>query len=259
MYAHTILTASIGSFKAPTGGCEMTKEETTACRECGKVGTKVLRVTMGVHVKEKHWPLLGQGFRFCWTPDCDIVYYNNDRGIYFRKSDVKSRIGLKETTPPRPVCYCMNVTEERIAEEILEKKCCSSLDDIKSYTRAGEGKWCLTTNPTGRCCREYLAEIIDKYLAQANSELAGELRQMEEDLEKVVNYRVTMKVEGLTCAGCVGSVAAALEEAGAKGAEVSLEEGKAVAVIREKEIVDKLLKAVEDAGYKASIIDMEKS
>ncbi len=236
----------------------MKEEDAGACRECGQIGTKVLRVTMGVHVKEEHWPMLGQGFRFCWTPDCDVVYYNNASGVYFHRDEIKSRIGIKETTPPRPVCYCMNVTEERIAEEILEKKCCSSLEDIKSYTRAGEGKWCLTTNPTGRCCREYLVKVIDKYLAQANAGLAGELRQMGEDLEKVENYRITMEISGLTCAGCVGSVAAALEEAGARGAEVSLEEGRAVAVVREKKLVNRLLKAVEDAGYKAIVTDIEK-
>jgi copper chaperone CopZ len=236
----------------------MTEGNISACRECGQIGTKVLRVTMGVHIKEEHWPLLGQGFRFCWTPECEVIYYNNDKGVYFHKEDVKSRIGIKETTPPRPVCYCMNVTEERIAEEILEKKCCTSLEDIKSYTRAGEGKWCLTTNPTGRCCREYLAGVIDRYLAQANAGLAGELRQMGEDLEKVENFRVTLMVEGLTCAGCVGSVAAALEEAGARGAEVSLEDGKAVAVVSERGTVDKLVKAVEDAGYKARLIEIEK-
>ncbi len=236
----------------------MTAPDDGACLECGRTGTKVLRVTMGVHIKEEHWPLLGQGFRFCWTPDCDVVYYDNQKGIYFHKGDVKSRIGIKETAPPRPVCYCMNVTEERIAEEILEKKCCFSLEDIKSYTKAGEGKWCLTTNPTGRCCREYLVAVIDKYLAQASSGMAGELRRMGEHLKKVENYRVTMKVEGLTCAGCVGSIAAALEEAGAKATEVSLEDGKAVAVVSDKKIADKLIKAVEAAGYKAEVEEIEK-
>lgn len=237
----------------------MMKEDNNACKVCGRVGTKVLRVTMGVHTKEKNWPLIGPGFRFCWTPDCDVVYYNNEKGVYLRKKDVKTRIGIKETSPPRPVCYCMNVTEERIAEEILEKKCCSSLEDIKAYTKAGEGKWCLTTNPTGRCCREYLVKVIDKYLARANSGVAGELKQMGEELAGVDEYRVTMRVEGLTCDGCVGSVTAALEEAGAKGAEVSLDEGKAVAVVKDTKIVDKLLRAVEDAGYKAKLIYMEKS
>jgi copper chaperone CopZ len=241
------------------GAWVMRGTDDTACNVCGQVGTKVLRVTMGVHVKEDKWPQLSQGFRFCWTPDCDVVYYNNERGIYFRKEDVKTRVGLKETTYPRPVCYCMNVTEERISEEILEKKCCSSLEDIKAYTRAGEGKWCLTTNPTGRCCREYLVRVIDKYLSEVNAGLAGELRQMEEDLAKAEEHRVTMKIEGLTCAGCVGSVAAALEEAGAKGAELSLKKGTAVAVVRDPKLVDKLLKAVEDAGYRAKILKIEKS
>jgi copper chaperone CopZ len=215
---------------------------------------------MGVHVKEEYWPFLGQGFRFCWTPSCDVVYYNNEAKVYFLKDELKSRVGIKEDSPPRPACYCMNVTEERIAEEILEKKCCSSLEDIKAYTKAGEGKWCLTTNPTGRCCREYLAGIIDKYLSTANAGVAKELKQMEEEISEVKEaVRVTMKIEGLTCAGCVGSVAAALEEAGARGAEVSLEEGNAVAIVGEEAVVEKLVAAVEDAGYKARILKVEKT
>ncbi|MBN2852115.1 MAG: heavy metal translocating P-type ATPase [Clostridia bacterium] len=65
----------------------------------------------------------------------------------------------------------------------------------------------------------------------------------------------TIMVEGMTCMHCVGRVKKALSELkNVEKAEVSLEENKAVLTLK-KDIMDqKIIKAVEEAGYKVTEI-----
>lgn len=99
-----------------------------------------------------------------------MVYYNNSSRVYFVKGEVKTRVYHKESGPSRPVCYCLAVTESDIREEILVKECCSSLEDVQEHTKAGTGRWCPVTNPSGKCCKEYMAELIDKLLGGGSPE-----------------------------------------------------------------------------------------
>jgi copper chaperone len=66
--------------------------------------------------------------------------------------------------------------------------------------------------------------------------------------------RLTLKIDGMTCAGCVRSVKKVLEEVpGVHGAEVSLERGEAVVQFdrarSNQDPVAVLKAAVEAAGY----------
>ncbi len=63
--------------------------------------------------------------------------------------------------------------------------------------------------------------------------------------------RVKLELFGLSCAGCVSVVKAALENAGAKVKEISLNEAEIE--IGEGEDVEKYLRAVRDAGYEARL------
>ena len=63
----------------------------------------------------------------------------------------------------------------------------------------------------------------------------------------------TLKVEGMMCEHCVARVKDVLEKAGAKNVEVSLEEGTAKLEAGLLLSDAKLVKAVEDAGYKATM------
>ena len=62
-----------------------------------------------------------------------------------------------------------------------------------------------------------------------------------------------LKVEGMMCEHCVARVKDVLEKAGAKNVEVSLEEGTAKLEAGLLLSDAKLVKAVEDAGYKATM------
>lgn len=67
--------------------------------------------------------------------------------------------------------------------------------------------------------------------------------------------KITLKVEGMSCEHCVKTVTEALEELdGVKKAKVNLKKGEAkVKYDSENTSIDVLTKAVEDAGYKASV------
>lgn len=145
---------------------EAAPSKEAVCPACGAGGHRVRQATLGNHVPIEHWAWVWEeGFHFCSLPACPVVYFNNTRHVYFTKNELRTRVGIKETTAPIPVCYCMNVTEAQIVEEIQVKRCCTSLEDIKNYTQARTGKLCHVTNPAGKCCGKHLTAVVEKALA----------------------------------------------------------------------------------------------
>ncbi|MFQ6043502.1 MAG: heavy-metal-associated domain-containing protein [Candidatus Poribacteria bacterium] len=71
----------------------------------------------------------------------------------------------------------------------------------------------------------------------------------------MAKVKTTLKVEGMTCEHCVGTVTKALQELdGVKKAKVNLKKGEALVTYdSEKIAADVLTKAVIDAGYEASV------
>ncbi len=55
------------------------------CPSCGNRGLRVLKSNVGNHVDYKYWGLLDENFWFCPTKDCNIVYFNNRKGIFSEK------------------------------------------------------------------------------------------------------------------------------------------------------------------------------
>ena len=227
------------------------------CPACGRQGVRVLPVTIATHVDAKYWNLISDGYYFSLTPECPVTYYNNSKRIYFLKDEIKTRFGIKETEPPRPICYCLQVTEEMIADEILNKRCCYSLQDIEAYTKAGTGKWCLTTNPSGKCCREYLGEVVEKYLRMAGDEAVRKaILNVKESLKEPLK-RVELEVKGMTCESCTVAVKAIIENLGGREVSVSLREGKATALIPIHIKPEEVSASVSDSGYVAYVKKVE--
>jgi copper chaperone CopZ len=236
------------------------KSSEKLCRVCGTEANRVLSVTVATHVDARFWPLLADGYRFCAAENCPVLYFDNKKKLYFTRDEVKTRFGPKEKTDPRPVCYCLNILAEQIRAEIEEKKCCYSLQDIVAYTKAGTGKWCLTTNPSGKCCREYLPKIVDAYLQKAGIEpLADQLRTLRQDLEEEgPMQKIVLAVRGMTCESCASSVKATLENVGAKGVKVSFKDGRAELIAPTKTRANEISKVVDEMGYGASVVETER-
>lgn len=111
-----------------------------------------------------------EGYRFCEDPECPIVYFHNSEGFLFALEDVQVPVGIKTKRAPIPVCYCKKVDEQTILNEIVVKQCCTSLLDIKAYTKARTGTECHIRNPSGRCCGDHIQRVIDKGLAMTQDD-----------------------------------------------------------------------------------------
>jgi len=68
--------------------------------------------------------------------------------------------------------------------------------------------------------------------------------------------RVTLKIDGMTCEGCVRSVTKVLENMGANEIDVSLERGKAIFTIKKERDPHEISKAVTALGYPSKVIEV---
>lgn len=73
-------------------------------------------------------------------------------------------------------------------------------------------------------------------------------------VKEIIMQTVVLKIEGMTCGGCVKSVTRVLTEVvGVQHAEVSLEKAQAEVTFDENKVsVDVLIDAIEEAGYDVS-------
>ena len=136
------------------------------CPDCGKKGTIVKPITLHSLLKpEVQSRILDANYWFCTNPECNTVYYSENGNGSFLKSDMQIKVGIKEKTPPRHVCYCFDHTIEEIEDEVHRTSTSTVLDDIK--TRMKNGCFCVTKSPMGACClgtvSKYVNEAIEKY------------------------------------------------------------------------------------------------
>jgi copper chaperone CopZ len=245
----------VARIRDPPAGSDRAK----ACPVCGERGRRVTALTVTAHLRPEFWKVLGDGFWFCWTRDCPIFYYDNGRGLYVSKGprEVRTRFGLKETEAPRPICYCLGVNAETIFDEVEHKGCCDSLGDVERYTRAGTGKWCVTTNPSGVCCRAYLKEIVEESLARASTTARQPVTEVAEKLaaDETPGVPMRLKVGGMDCEACGVAVTGLIEHEGGRNVRVSVVDGRALLDLPKGTDAAKLLTALADAGYSSEPAD----
>ena len=130
-----------------------TTGELSICKECGNKGKSVKEITLKSLVKEEIVQNIKRldGFYFCETPICKVVYFNNQQQVYLHKGDIKVMVGIKETEPPIHVCYCFNWTQEMIFSQIMQLGYSTAPQEITAKIKAGECA-CEINNPSGRCC-----------------------------------------------------------------------------------------------------------
>lgn len=139
------------------------KEGSFFCKECGHRGKSLKGITVKSLVRE---PKLGviksfEGFYFCETPTCKVVYFNNEQQLYLHKDDLKVRVGIKETEDPILVCYCFGWTQEKIFEQIKLKGYSTAVQEISAKVKTGECA-CEIKNPSGKCCLPEVNNMVKK-------------------------------------------------------------------------------------------------
>ena len=157
-------------------------QDRDSCPRCNRKGRRVSAVTLRSLLKEeyaRHLPgdaesgctsdettgegccpvSVDAGWRFCDSPDCDVVYFSERDDTVFVKSQLKVSVGIKEQAGERPLCYCFGHSVASIKEELRSKGHSGALEDIRAKMK-DPGCRCETTNPSGSCCLGSVAKGI---------------------------------------------------------------------------------------------------
>lgn len=131
------------------------------CPACGDRGKKVERVTVEHLLHTGLLSRIGETqYYFCETATCPTVYFPFDAGApLFEKSDLRVRVGLKETEDPVPICYCFGLTRIDILDEINTTGTSTVVGRIKAEVQAGNCA-CEVKNPSGKCCLGNVMKLV---------------------------------------------------------------------------------------------------
>jgi len=157
----------------------------TECPKCGKKGKTVKPVTLRALLKDEYaaevavpeqlncesgcTPSKGStGWRFCDSPECDVVYFGEQNGVTFTKDQLSVSVGVKEKTGERPLCYCFGHSVATITAELRTKGQSDALEDIRRKMK-DPGCSCEVKNPSGSCCLGAVARGIETAKAELGS------------------------------------------------------------------------------------------
>jgi len=151
------------------------------CPKCHQKGVPVGSETPQSLLEPSAKARIGDAaYRFCESPDCEVVYFADDGESTFHEPDLTVRVGIKESEAARPLCYCFDHTTEEIEKEVARTGASTVLEDIK--TKMKDGCWCETTNPRGRCCLGTVSKAIKAAQARhGDSEPVGEAPEAQPD------------------------------------------------------------------------------
>lgn len=110
-------------------------------KEYGSVGVKTI-----LHHLAEPWSesLKGQSYYYCTDVNCDVVYFGQDQSVILM-SALRTKVGLKDASPERSVCYCFGVSYA-VAEN--DKRVKVFVTEMTKQSLCS----CETSNPSGRCC-----------------------------------------------------------------------------------------------------------
>lgn len=173
----------------------MTAQTTTAkrvtCPSCEKIARRVSLVTLGALLKDQVATQINDsdhsccgsmsgegctpisedtGWRFCDSPNCDVVYFSEEGDTQFTKPQLKVPVGMKESSGDRPLCYCFGHSVASIKGELRTKGHSDALEDIRAKMK-NPGCFCETSNPSGSCCLGSVSKGIQ--IAQEELETNG--------------------------------------------------------------------------------------
>lgn len=101
--------------------------------------------TIACHVAPAaNWKQTAKRYFFCDDPACDVVYFGDD-GSTLVKSQLRTRVGLKEGAGDALLCYCFGISKQDFESDPAVR------DFVIAQTKAGRCS-CETSNPSGRCC-----------------------------------------------------------------------------------------------------------
>lgn len=131
----------------------MTHEaESASCPQCGSKGRQLVRAALETQLRKEAVGVSQDlnGYRFCGTPGCDVVYFKYGSDSFVR-SDLTLPVFQKSADPRRFVCCCFQHRVGEIMREIAASGVSVVPAEIKAKCKAGLDE-CETKNPQGACC-----------------------------------------------------------------------------------------------------------
>lgn len=115
------------------------------CPVCGQECAAVSARTIAHHIRASwSWKPNAGSYYFCEAPGCDVVYFGAE-GSTIVRSQLRTRVGVKETEDDSLLCYCFGVGKADLQRDPAIR------DFVVEQTKAGHCS-CDTSNPSGRCC-----------------------------------------------------------------------------------------------------------
>ena len=101
--------------------------------------------TISHHLKQPwKWKDGGVRYFFCEDAACDVVYFGDDDST-IAKAQLRTVVGVKETSYDAPACYCFGVSK---ADTINDP----GLREYVMFQTKHAQCACDVRNPSGRCC-----------------------------------------------------------------------------------------------------------
>lgn len=119
--------------------------KTSCCPVNGETYQRVNTKTMLHHLLSpwKQHPQ-NQGFYFCHDPDCEVVYFGENKEWY-SISELRTALWQKSEDSEAYLCHCFGITRKQAVKDPQLKQY------VIEQTRLGLCS-CETSNPSGRCC-----------------------------------------------------------------------------------------------------------
>jgi Zinc binding domain len=125
--------------------CKAEPPKKHRCPANGVEYTEVSARTISHHIKHSwNWSGKGRRYYFCDDPECDVVYFGDDDSV-IPKSQLRTHLGVKDSTDDALVCYCFGVTKSDARSDPGIR------NFVVAQTKLGLCS-CDTRNPSGRCC-----------------------------------------------------------------------------------------------------------
>src|SRR5690606_12212003 len=110
---------------SPTRRCSVeccSTEETPSrdgrsCPVCGEVGRRVQTVTLDALVRDDV-PRNDEVYRFCGVSGCKVAWFGEQTGHLIPVRASRVRIGQKESSFDRPLCYCFGYRHSDLVEDL---------------------------------------------------------------------------------------------------------------------------------------------
>ena len=124
------------------------------CPANGVEYAEVSTRTIALHIKGAwEWSPTSDRYFFCDDAACDVVYFGED-GSTILKSQLRTKVGAKENSGDKLLCYCFGVS--------LNDFQCNPLIKEFVIAKTKDGLCsCDTSNPSGRCCLKDFPKTIN--------------------------------------------------------------------------------------------------